>query len=288
MLRGTADHVAECPDLGPDCAGPVPPAPFYHHVTLFTTDIGLDGSYGLSSWLAAELHLGVRLVDTTPTYTELDGTPKSVPHDPHHHDETLFGPTDPWFLLRFGARAGKLVTAARIGGSLPIGRTEPNPYVLGAEGKWHEHIQFGTGTFEPIVGLGLSYDTGPVRLDLSGMAFFSLYENGKGYRGPSRGFATVRAAVPLRGATIRPYVEALLRHESEEYWDGLPGLEGTNVKTELILGGGLAWTFADPWFADLGVQVRVASFTDAPVFSYPGILSFGLGTRFDLATIGAH
>src|SRR5688572_3094903 len=142
MLFATTSHVAECPDLGPDCATPNPPVPYNHHVDLFMTDVSLDASYGLASWLAAELRLALRIVDVNPTYSELDGTPKEVPNDIHHHDETLVGPSDPWLVLRVAGATGRLVTAARLGVTLPIGRTEPDPYLLGSRGEWHEHIQF--------------------------------------------------------------------------------------------------------------------------------------------------
>jgi len=284
MLFASTGHVAECPDLGPECKGPVQPTPYRHHVDLFMTDVSLDASYGISPWLAAELRLALRIVDVTPTYSELDGTAKQVPSDIHHHDETLVGPSDPWLVLRFGAAKSKLVTSARLGVTLPVGRTEPDPYELGAEGKSHEHIQFGTGTFVPIVGIGLSYAIDPVELSASAVGLFSVYENGEGFRAPSRMFASARGTLPLAKGMLRPYVSVDVTHETEELWHGTAGVEGSNVRTELLVGGGLSWLFADPWQAELGVRARVAQFTDAASFDYPGILQFGLSTHFDLAS----
>jgi hypothetical protein len=282
MLYGTASHLAECPDLGPECKSPTPPTPFYHHVALFMTDAGLDASYGIVPWLAAELHLTLRIVDTTPTYSERDGTSKLVPNDIHHHDETIVGPSDPWLVLRFAGATGKLTTAARLGVSLPVGSTQPDPYKLGAEGKPHEHTQLGTGTFMPIIGLGLSYPIEPVQLSASALALFSIDENSKGYRAPSRYFFSVRASLPLVSGKLIPYVAAELPHETQELWNGSPGLEGSNVRTELLLGGGLAWEFLPAWQVELGVRARAVRFTTAAAFDYPGLLQFGLSTHFDL------
>src|SRR5689334_13574025 len=98
MLVGTASHLATCPDLGPQCNAPTPPTPYYHHVSLFTTEIALDAAYGVTPWLAVEARLPLRIVKTKPTYNELDGTPKLVPDDIHHHDSTIAGPSDPWLV----------------------------------------------------------------------------------------------------------------------------------------------------------------------------------------------
>ena len=282
MLAGTSSHVAECPDLGPTCAGARPPTPFYHHVSLFTADVGLDASYGITSWLAVEARFGLRVVDTKPRYNELDGAPKLVPDDPHHHDETLVGPTDPWLVLRFAAARGKLLSTARLGLTLPLGSTVPNPYLLGEEGKWHEHTQLGTGTFVPIVGIGLSYSVGPVHLDVSTLGLFSAYANSKGYRAPTRFFPALRLTIPFLDGALRPYVAAEISAETGERWDGRPGAEGSDGRADLLAGGGVVWRFQKAWRVDVGVRVHAAALAGGAAFEYPGILQLGLGADFDL------
>jgi hypothetical protein len=279
-LFATTSHVAECPDLGPECATATPPVPFRHHVDLFLTDVSVDASYGVRPWLAAEVRLALRIVDITPTYTELDGRPKEVPNDIHHRDQTLVGPTDPWLVLRVGGKEGCVVAGARLGITLPIGSTEPDPYALGAEGKSHEHTQFGTGTFLPIVGGGLSCALAPVDLSVSALGLFSFAENAHAFRAPSRFFAGAQAGYAL--GALRPYVSLDLSHETEELWHGGPGLEGSSVRTELLMGAGASWAFAPPWRAEVGVRVRAAQLTSGASFDYPGILQLGLATSFDL------
>ena len=70
--------------------------------------------------------------------------------------------------------------------SLPIGKIEEDPYRLGDAGKKHLHIQFGTGTFVPIIKFQHSIKF-LSRLALHG--FFTgrlpFYENGKAYRAPT-------------------------------------------------------------------------------------------------------
>ena len=282
MLAGASSHVAECPDLGPTCAGPRSPTPFYHHVRLFTADVGLDASYGITPWLAVEARFGLRVVDLAPRYTELDGAPKSAPDDPHHRDETLVGPTDPWLLLRFAGAWGKLLSTARLGLTLPLGSTVPNPYLLGKEGKWHQHTQLGTGTFVPIVGLGLSYSAGPVDLDLSAQGRFSAYESSKGYRAPTRFFPALRLTIPFFDGALRPYAAAEISAETGERWDGRPGSEGSDGRADLLAGGGVVWRFREAWRVDVGLRVHAAALAGGAAFEYPGILQLGLGTNFDV------
>jgi len=287
MLSATSSHLAECPDIGPECAGPNPPAPFFHHVDLFTSDVVVDASYGITSYLAAELRLALRVVDLTPSYTEQDGTPKQVPNDPHHHDVTLFGPTDPWIVMRFGATAGKLVAQSRIGVSVPIGKTQPNPYELGLRGISHEHTQFGTGTFVPIVGVGLSYSIDPVTIDASAVGLFNIYENDKGFRAPLRFYPSVRVTFDLLDGKLKPNVAAELPYEGAERWNGTANSEGEGGwRLDLLAGGGVTWIFADPWQADLGLRARIASWHGGAVFDYLGVVQFGLSTHFDI--VGAE
>jgi hypothetical protein len=283
MLYGSSGHLAECPDLGPACGSATPPVPYHHHVGLIMSETGLDAAYGLAPWLAVEGRLTLRVVDTTPTYRELDGTPKLVPDDIHHHDRTIVGPSDPWLLMRFGAARGPVMVATRLGLSLPLGRTEPDPYALGAEGKWHEHTQLGTGTFVPIVGFGLSYRLDPVRLSAAALGLVSVYENAKGFRAPTRVFGGVRVSVPLLSGTLTPYATADLAHESTEAWQGIPGgLEGSNARTDLLAGAGVTWEFAPTWQIEANVRVRVARLTQAAAFEYPGMVQVAVGKSFDL------
>jgi hypothetical protein len=283
MIVASTSHLAECPDLGPECSSPTPPIPYNHHVDLFMNEVNLDVSYGIAPWLAVEGRVALRTVDVTPTYSERDGTPKLVPNDIHHHDETLIGVTDPWLVLRTGAALGKLITSARLGVTLPVGRTEPDPYKLGAEGKRHQHIQFGTGTFVPVVGIGASYAFESLELSLSALGLFSAYANDAGFRAPSRYFLNARATIPFRQGKVRPYVAFDMPHETLELWNGAPGLEGSNVRTEILFGGGLLWRFFPPWAAEVGFRARIASLTDAASFDYPGILEIGISTDIDIA-----
>lgn len=244
-------------------------------------ETAMDAAYGIAPYLAAEFRFSLRITDISPTYSEMDGTPKEVPNDIHHRDETLVGASDPWLSLRFGAKYDKMSTVARFGLTLPIGRTEPNPYRLGAQGEGHQHIQFGTGTFVPIVGAGISYDLDPLNFSGSVLGLFNVYANGHGYRAPSRYFLSLRSTLSLLDKNLRPYITIDLAHETEEIWDGAPGLEGSNIRTDLLMGGGIGYRFMDPWMVELGGRARVARLGGSAPFVYPGVLELRLSAYFD-------
>ncbi len=284
----TVSHVADCPDLGPSCfdGGPKP-TPYNHHVDQLMAETVLDVGLGITPWLGVDTRWSLRIADVNPSYSELDGTPKEVPDDIHHHDETLVDVTDPWLLFRLAAVQGDFVGLLRLGASFPVGRTEPDPYALGREGQWHEHLQAGTGTVVPIVGFGMSYTIGrgrsvPVTIGLGGIGFFNSYENDEGFRAPVRLYASHRVAVSFLKGKITPFAEATLAHEGEELWQGEVGLEGSNIRTEIYVGGGLEWRFYEAWAVDLTTRARVATLTEAPTFTSYGLFSLGVSTSFDL------
>ena len=108
--------------------------------------------------------------------------------DIHHRDETYTGLSDSDLFLGYKIR-GLFKTSdvlfARFGTTIPIGRTEENPWKLGDAGMEHLHLQFGSGTFNPVANLQYSlpfYRGGTLTASARGM--FPFYENSKTYRGP--------------------------------------------------------------------------------------------------------
>ncbi|HEY6065324.1 MAG TPA: hypothetical protein VIY96_04160, partial [Thermoanaerobaculia bacterium] len=127
--------------------------------------------------------------DQKVSYRTLEGAPYVPPYgDIHHRTETLRGIGDGEVALSFAL--GRDWTAGA-GVTLPFGRTEPNPIELGRRGLKHEHIQFGSGTFDPTLSLQWSRPLGKIRIGASADARIPLYENSHGFKAP----ATVRWAI---------------------------------------------------------------------------------------------
>ena len=77
------------------------------------------------------------------------------------------------------------VFRASFGLTLPTGETQADPLVAGDLGQEHLHIQFGNGTFDPLLDFYLGIPLSEKwAFSLYGKARVPLYKNSKGYRGP--------------------------------------------------------------------------------------------------------
>ncbi|MCO5166618.1 MAG: hypothetical protein M9894_09660 [Planctomycetes bacterium] len=109
-------------------------------------------------------------------------------NDLHHRSETLHGLADLHLLVT--RRLGEVLVSGdalelSLGASLPSGATERDPYARGRAGLPHRHIQFGSGTLDPLLELGY-FAPLPARFAASAhfAGRFPVYRNRKGYRGP--------------------------------------------------------------------------------------------------------
>lgn len=202
-----------------------------HHVTLnvYRIDVGLKYQLGKQWSLEANLPFESKVQEAN--VEQLDG----VEYDDrqwaaivengriHHRDETYTGLTDSEVLLghyRLGVITEKDFLMGRIGMSLPFGKTEEDPWKLGEKGFEHLHLQFGTGTFNPILDLYYNF---PVYKGLA--AHTSLrtklpfYENSKTYRGSRE--LTYTGGLNYRLNKWFSFQAGYLGiYQSYAYWDG--------------------------------------------------------------------
>lgn len=267
-------HAEECPDIGPACASSPPPESYRHDVKTVVSELPLEVSYGVLPWLAVEARVPLRIVGVWPRYYALDG--EELPLiDEHHRRETLVGPADPWLTVRVGGAALGLSASARAGVSIPLGRTEVDPYALGRLGLPHQHIQFGSGTAMPVVGGVVQRAWSRFELGFGALAVVSLVDNEHGYRAPSRAFMSSRGTFPMLGGELRPYAAADLSLESSELWHGRVGDEGPTDRADLLVGAGVKWQWSEAWAFDGTFRVRVAKLSDGSALDYPGFVQLG-------------
>lgn len=172
--------------------------------------------------------------------------------DLHHSDTVLTGVRDveltaaTWWR---GAFLGNDRIELAYGVSLPFGETESNPYRRDSLGNLlpHEHVQFGTGTFDPLVQLTWAapfaehWATG-----LYGSLRFPLYENGKDYRASRE--ITVAGSVG-HALSERWHVRGLLTTQ----WSGIAEWDGApDVNTGWIA-----------WYAGTGMEYRGERWTSS-------------------------
>lgn len=141
-----------------------------------------------TTWL--RLPYDVKIQNASVNYLELV-TPNEQEailrnRDIHHRTETYSGFSDFRLLVAhringFLFKKGRLDVA--LGTTIPIGKTEENPLIAGENGEKHLHIQFGSGTFNPLFEfhyvIGLS---NRVSLAFYSINMLPFYENKKGYQ----------------------------------------------------------------------------------------------------------
>lgn len=290
-------HTSHCPEIGPICAERDEP-PQLHDQTFALAELRPTLAVGLTPRLGLELQLPFKIHRTTIRYTRLDGTPFELDYpNIHHRNETLLGFGDPLLSARAGWSFGSVHVSGRLGVSIPLGETEENPFALGEQGLEHQHIQFGTGTFDPSFGLELSAPAGPFTLRGQLFASWTLYRNRHGFQAGDRYAAGLSAERAFAGGWRASLgVQAIT--ELPERWDGEIQQDGNLGRTDVLVGPSVSL----PWGAldlTLGVSVPVyqrlvQAGDEAAQLSYPALVTVGIrwlptsgATAPPLATAGA-
>ncbi|MEX1025880.1 MAG: hypothetical protein WD226_12475 [Planctomycetota bacterium] len=200
--------------------------------------------------------------------------------DLHHPTETLEGFSD--FSLLLARKARDLlrqgdIFAAAVGTSLPVGRTEEDPYALGAAGLAHEHIQFGTGTFDPLLELYyFTPITGRLSASANVLGRLPLYENHRGFQGPvevSTGLSL--ALAPTDRLSLRAGWSFF--YQGYAHWDGDRDINSGLISTAAV--GGASFRVADHVYLGLDVRVPVSQTTlsdDGDTFEQGTIAQLGV------------
>jgi thiol-disulfide isomerase/thioredoxin len=279
--RAVAVHDSGCPDIGPICGVRAEP-PQRHHTTLLATDVRLIGEYGILPSLAVQAMLPLRIVDTRTRYTDLFDRPISLDYQNiHHRNETLVGLGDAQVLLHRGFKAFGVAIGARAGVSIPLGDVREDPYRLGAEGLPHEHIQLGTGTWDPVVSLDASGPIGPYVLGGFAALQAPLYQGAHGYRAGARSQAGLVFSRSFETVTLRLSGQVL--HERPERWHGrVPMDDGNQGRTDLYVAPGVTWNFSGEWMVSADVRVRAWSHVVNAQLDMPVVLELGIGRLFHL------
>lgn len=155
-------------------------------------DVGLlewdvDAQFGVHRRFAFELFFPVRANIVRVDFLDEDGD--SIPNfeSIHHRDETIAGIGDLVLSTRIGLVLPENVPRWNLdllaGASLPTGRTEPDPFELGAQGEEHQHMFFGNGTVDPVAGLQTQVRFDKWNLVGWGQTRIPVYRNKHGFRG---------------------------------------------------------------------------------------------------------
>ena len=114
-------------------------------------------------------------------------------------------------------------------------------------------MQFGTGTFDPVLGLDASRLLGGFQLAAYAQGQASLYQNGHGFRAGWRGLGGVQLAHRLVGG-LTGGLGADVMYEGPERWDGEIQQDGNLGRTEILVGLSLVQALGA---TSLGLTARV-------------------------------
>ena len=257
-------HDAHCPEISPAiCADPdIEMVPHEHHQGVSMFRYQTTVSYGLGQGWQLMAMVPVDAKVLTIEYTTMDGQPYEPPYgDIHHRNETLIGLGDG----RIEAQRYKRMTSvwaigAGLGLTTPLGRTEPNPYLLAEKSKKHQHMQMGSGTVDPVLSVTSAW-SGP---KWGGMLGFNgrlpILENHHGYK-PSpiaqlRGGPSYRLTEMLMATT-----EVSLAREWQAKWDGEP--DRMSGRTVLTAGGALVYRLNPSWAVMVQGQSTLMQWSEA-------------------------
>jgi hypothetical protein len=289
-LSGTTMRVVHseyCPDIGPICNQRAEPAQL-HDQRFYIAELRPVVAIGITKLLAAEIQAPIRLLKTTIVFRRLDGAPFEPDYQNiHHRNETLFGLADPWLLGRATWSVDKIIVTGRGGVGVPLGSTEEDPFARGRAGFPHQHIQFGTGTFYPVLAVDAGARLGELGLSAYAQTLLFLTENKYGYQAGNRyvgGVSGDLGVVPR----LRAGMGADILNEQPERWDGIVQQDGNVGRTDVLAGGMVSYAFGNV-VASLTVKVPVyqhfigvAHGHEGQVgqLTYPAIVNLAVQTTF--------
>jgi thiol-disulfide isomerase/thioredoxin len=262
----------------------VGPTLTFHDQTIVLFENRLTAEYGLRDGWGVGLVFPYRIVDTRIRFVDPSGREVvlTAPNI-HHRNETLHGVADPWLFAHVAFAAGRWTLDARLGATLPLGVTREDPFRLGDMGLPHEHLQFGTGTFNPQASVEVGRGLAGWRLSGWLLTLQALYENAHGYQAGDRYAAGVVGASPLGTKAWSFQVGAETQAETAETWGGVAHADdGNRGRIDVLASAGASWR-ANAWL-QLDASVRVPLYTHVVggQLSYPLLATVGVTTTFEL------
>lgn len=211
---------------------------------MWAIDSSLDLELGVLESMNVRLSLPFKSTDVSAQFLDEHGDPLSDYNSIHHRNEIVMGIGDPTLVIDYAAVQRDTATGFNwtisAGVSIPLGQTEPNPFKLGKDGEVHQHLMYGTGTFNPMLGTRLRY-TGvgySLLTWLNGQV--PLYRNKHGMKASAVYSGGLGVFSPLGLKSVGFLLQAEFGYLLEETWDD--GLASPNSgRTDLITTVGVQW-----------------------------------------------
>jgi hypothetical protein len=275
----STQHEEACPDIGPICDVRAEP-PQVHDQSITLGELQLSGAYTFDETWSINAVLPLRVVRTRIVFRDLSGRPLDLDYAHiHHRDATLIGLADALVGTRAKTTLFGVTFYGEIGLSLPLADTEADPFLAAEEGREHEHLQFGTGTYRPVFGTGASLALGPLGLAVWGITVLSLYENSERYEAGDRFAAGLVLSTDFGALNVRAGGETQI--ERAERWRGeIPASDGNRGRTDLLVTLGTSYAISQSWSARLDLKIPVYTHVDNGQLDYPALLDIGIARSF--------
>lgn len=273
-------HEATCPSVSPVHCKDAEIPDHFHDVGLAWLRLQPQLSVGLGGGWQASVAVPLDIRATDVTYSLADGSAFEPAYaSMHHRKETLLGLVDARLRLAWVGRwPGGWIVSASGGSTLPLGRTEENPYALTQLGLEHQHFQMGTGTFQPLAGLRLVKE-GAVWRQFAGFnTQISAAENEHGYRA-STIFGLDAGTSRELGKRLDMMLGLMGSHITQDAWSGAlyPGQQTVNLKLGLTTHLGLNWLLEGQ--AMILLAERTLGGTEGDVLSQKASFTVGASWR---------
>ena len=214
-----------------------------HELSTLLVAANVRIAYGWKDWIQPELTIPLRMIDQRPRFEDGVGAVVTDTESIHHRKETLVDVGD--LELRAAIPVltvpGGLSMTLRAGLTAPTGRVEADPFELGALGEEHQHVFFGSGSVDPLLGVDAAYPVGPVWLTADADARATLYSGRKGYRQGTR--ATAALGAYWLFDDWRVGLRPSLYFETASGWEGRAA--PNSGRTTLQAAGSVGWSPVD-------------------------------------------
>jgi hypothetical protein len=249
--RVQASHYVDPDQYEPDV--PIDGQSDRHAQTFVLVNANFALSYVLTERLQIQVRIPVKMADVSARFLDKNGETLPEFTSIHHRTETLVGLGDIHLSGRYRLLMAEPERPYRmdlvVGVNVPTGNIEPNPFELGRQGLGHQHIFFGTGTFDPRIGIDLErgFDGWSLGLDTTWSA--SLYPNKYDYRGPSILLTSVSATSAFGLKDWHFQMGGELFKEYPAQWSDEPAKNSGRLDLSPVLG--------TTWRSEAGVSLSI-------------------------------
>ncbi len=177
-------------------------------------------AYGLGKGFQVKAELPFDYKVLAIEYKDADGKAYDPPYAGiHHRNETLSGLGDGRDQLEYFRHAKSAwIVGGGLGATVPIGKTEEDPYERSEQSLEHQHIQMGSGTINPVASLSGIYRGHQWGMMSRVQAKLAIMQNDKTYK-PASGITLSIGPTYRASSKWMLTASAHLLHETQAYWD---------------------------------------------------------------------